>query len=228
MRIIRVKNNTESTKTWVNVEYSPGQIYQIPASQAVVDAHARNDIFLDAITHGEALIGDADTWLVGTSEQIAWLHGDCLDITSLPDPAPFAQPVYRTKRNATASTIEVAAGNTETIDFEMEEERYISGGTMIVKNAEFGDYISAEVRDIDGVIPEAYRSSLCENWPIVAKYIEKEFIEANSGDMTCHRVCTYPLNAKITPGLYLRVTYTAVNSGVTRLLAVNYNLTKKL
>ena len=39
---------------------------------------------------------------------------------------------------------------------------------------------------------------------------------------------TYTLTAKIPAGIYLCVHYYAVNSGYDRVLAINYDLTKKL
>jgi hypothetical protein len=155
-------------------------------------------------------------------------------ITSQPDPAPFALPTFRTKRNATASHITVASNSDEEIQFLLTSERYVSGGDLIVENAEFGDYITAEVEDIDGVIPEAYRAALCEAWPVVSSYIEKEYVRVatpgsvQAGSVTTHSINTYPLNAKITAGLYLCIHYYAVNSGLSRRLVVNYHLTKKL
>jgi hypothetical protein len=157
-----------------------------------------------------------------------------VNIVSAPEPEPFAIPSYRTKRNATASIVTIEPSNTQTIDFKLTAERYVSGGCLVIENAEFGDYCTAEVIDIDGVIPEIYRSTMCENYPTVAMYIEKEFIKVKTpgtvtaGSITQHEIDTYPLHAKITPGLYLRVTYTAVNSGLNRRAVVNYHLTKKL
>jgi hypothetical protein len=148
-------------------------------------------------------------------------------VHEMPDPAPFARPTFRTKRAAVSAPVSVEPNDTETIDYVLAAERYVSGGTLIVENAVFGDYITAEVCDPNGYIPEAYRPSLCENWPVVALYIEKEFVEVG-GTITVHRINTYPLNAKITAGLVLRLTYHAVNSGTARRACVNYNLSKKL
>jgi hypothetical protein len=147
---------------------------------------------------------------------------------------PFAQPTFRTKRNATGDIITVAPGADEEVQFMLASERYVSGGSLVIENAEFGDYVVAEVEDVDGVIPAPYRAALCENWPVVATYIEKEYIEVSTpgsvqtGAITVHKIQTAPLNAKITAGLYLCIHYYSVNSGLNRKLAVNYHLTKKL
>jgi hypothetical protein len=150
-----------------------------------------------------------------------------VEVTSLPEPQPFAVPTYRTKRNCT-EIVTIAAGEAENIEHLLIEERYVTGGTLIVEGATFGDYVTASIIDKDGVIPEAYRAAICEDWPTVATYIEKTFVEVEDGTTTRHRIDTYPLNAKITQGLYLRLTYNATSDGVARKAAVNYYLSKKL
>jgi hypothetical protein len=150
-----------------------------------------------------------------------------VQVSEMPDPKPFAAPDYRTKLDGTPSITNIPAGQTVALDYVLPEERYVSGGTLIVKNAEFGDYVTAEIRDVLGVIPAPYRAAICENWPVVATYIVKEWVEA-IGQTSVHQVDTYPLNAKINQGLVLRLTYTAANAGSTREAVVNYNLTKKL
>jgi hypothetical protein len=110
----------------------------------------------------------------------------------------------------------------------------VSGGDLVIENAELGDYIVAQVEDLDGVIPSAYRAALCEAWPIVAKYINKSWVlvttpgTIQAGAITSHSIDTYPLNAKITAGLYLCIEYHAVSTGLTRRVGAAYHLTKKL
>lgn len=155
-------------------------------------------------------------------------------VQSQSEPQPFAQPTYRTKRNATTDLVSIALNTNEVLDFVMAAERYVSGGCLHIENAELGDYVTAEVYDKDGVIPSPYRTAVCESWPTVGKYIEKEFIKVatpgriQAGTISNHEIDTYPLNAKITAGLYLRVTYFAVNVGLTRRCGITYHLTKKL
>jgi hypothetical protein len=155
-------------------------------------------------------------------------------VTTMPDPAPFALPLYRTKRNAVDNLVSIQPGEFGDIDFKMLAERYVSGGAIIIENAELGDYVVATVEDVDGLIPLAYRAALCEDYPHVAAYIVKEFVHATNpgtiqaGGISVHEIDTSPLNAKITAGLYLCVEYHAVASGLTRRVGVNYRLTKKL
>jgi len=139
---------------------------------------------------------------------------------------PFAAPTHRTKRDA-SEWVDCDANATTIIDYQLTEERYVSGGEIIYKDAKKGDYITAEVHDADYVIPEAYRAALCEDHPIVAKYIIKKQLKPCSG-YDSFEINTYPLNARITAGLYLRVSYVASSESGTREVAVNYMLTKKL
>jgi len=54
---------------------------------------------------------------------------------------PFAEPTYRTKRNATSTLASISPNTTQTIDFHLTEERYINGGVVIIENAILGDII---------------------------------------------------------------------------------------
>lgn len=149
-------------------------------------------------------------------------------ISSQPEPLPFAQPTYRTKRDATPEWQVCLESTIAVEDLILTEERYISGGRLIFHNTKEGDYITAEVRDSDpGVIPSQYRNVLCEDYPIVAKYVVKKWLKPVDGydDII---IDTYPLNAKISSGLILRISFHASDIAGERKFAVNYHLTKKL
>jgi hypothetical protein len=146
---------------------------------------------------------------------------------------PFAIPTHRTKRNAvtgpeiTGATKCLKNASTE-IKMKLTQELFASGGCLIIKNADFGDYVTAEVEDHDSIIPAAYRPALCEAWPLVSSYIEKEYIEYKGDLYTIHKLDTKPLAAKISSNLYLCLHYFAINTGIDREVLVNYSLSKKL
>lgn len=150
--------------------------------------------------------------------------------------APFAEPLYRTKMDATSEVVTIAVTNNPEVpyieavtDFLLTEEYYVSGGELGATNVQMGDYITAEVHDRDGVIPAPYRVALCENWPTVAKYIKKNWMILKTVSTNASiKIDTRPLTAKVTAGLYLRVTYYAKNTGSNRQIVMNYDLTKKL
>lgn len=148
-----------------------------------------------------------------------------VDITSQP---PFAEPLYRTKRSRTAALSVIPAGQSAAIDFMLTKDLYISGGCVVATGAQIGDYVTAEVYDKNSVIPAPYRAVLCESWPSVARYIDGEWVQANPSGVTVHDINTYPLNAKLTAGLWLRLTYFASATGSDRTVGVNYYLTQKL
>ena len=197
-------------------------------SSAEQSSFAASDVLLADIANSLAVINDGLADVSGVSAQIKYLEGSTVEVTKVPESLPFSQPTYRTKRNATSAPVSCAINASTNVDFQLTSELYVSGGKIIVENAEFGDYVTASVYDVDSVIPEAYRAALCEAWPVVGDYIIKEFIDTSSGAVASHEVNTYPLNAKLSAGLYLRITYHAINAGSARNVAVNYFLTKKL
>lgn len=144
---------------------------------------------------------------------------------SIKETPPFAKPDFRTKRNATAGWVNCEPGTTSNIDHVLQEDLYVCGGELIVDNAKKGDFVSAEVFDYFSGIPQEYRSTLCENWPTVAKYIIKQWVQPGTSTIVIN---TYPLNARVTAGLSLRVTYNTSQESGTRSVAVNYYLAKKL
>ena len=148
-----------------------------------------------------------------------------VEVVTTTQPPPFAKPDFRTKRDGAQTWITVTANDNQDSDYYLTAERYVSGGECLVVNAELGDWISAEVVDKDGVIPEIYRPIIAEDYPTINKYV----IRANvmPGDNK-YVLDTYPLNAKITPGLYLRITYHASSEVGNRQFIANYYLTEKL
>lgn len=222
MRIVIIKNNQATLDTYCGQDIASVGTYQIQndieLSRFSIDEKVNLHIWNEFITINDG-INDL-TPLEGDR----WLKGNYLEITTQPDPMPFAQPLYRTKRNSTPDIVTVQPNSSNVVDFLITEELYVSGGRLIVVGAQMGDYITAEVNDKDGNIPEAYRSTLCEDWPTVNKYIVKEWVDPTANN----EVNTYPLNAKIPAGVYLRVTYFACADGSDRKVAMNYYLTKKL
>lgn len=148
-----------------------------------------------------------------------------VEVQKLPDPPPFAVPSYRTKWDASSDIQEVIEDSTADVDLLLTEERYCHGGEIIFEGAQLGDWIEASIYDDNGVIPQAYRAAVCENWPLVANYIKRYNLRSGSG---ARELNTYPLNAKITMGLILRVRIHTCSIPGTRKIGTNYFLTKKL
>jgi len=148
-------------------------------------------------------------------------------ITEVVEAKPFAEPTHRTRRNAIPALVTCAKDSATNVDFTLPEELYATGGSIIIKNSEMGDWIEAEIVDTLGIIPEPYRAALCEDYPIVANYVLKHYIAATD-IIVKEEIETYPLNAKISQGLALRIIYHAVDSGIDRVVAVNYHLSRKL
>lgn len=137
----------------------------------------------------------------------------------------FADPDYRTKWDGAPAIVDVPAGQAAPLDFQLSEERYISGGMAIVKNAELGDWVEGMIYDKDNVIPEPYRAATCEGHPVVNKYVLKMYINPLKGE---GEIDTNPLSAKVSAGLYVRLIYHAINEGQTRKVVMNLKMSKKL
>lgn len=222
-----IKNVDSVSHTYCGQEIAVDGEYEIQYFE--IEAWANNSNLIVDIANGIVVVNNGTSDITDTNSAIIFLKDQLPIETHIIEQPPFAQPTYRTKRNATTDLITIQVGESENVDFVLTEERYVSGGFVLVENSQFGDYATAQIIDINGTIPEAYRSTLCENWPTVATYIEKEWIiPCMSGGIAKHEINTYPLNAKITAGLCLRITYYATNSGNDRRVAVNYYLTKKI
>jgi hypothetical protein len=205
----------------------------VPASSELIvdpvmyEIMARSNDIVLALSNGDLVYNDGTNNL-GLSDAVDHIKGYLPKQVAISEQPPFAKPDYRTKRDRTPSIVTVAPSSQEIIDFQLTEERYASGGSIIFDGAEIGDWVEAQIHDTNSVIPAPYRSAevgLCENWPIVASYILGQWVPKGSGML---EINTYPLNAKITAGLFLRVIYHAANTGSNRQIGVNYHLTKKL
>ena len=223
---MRVKNTKETSDVWCGQTLVPYQEYDLQPTE--IPTWQSSDKVIADLSSGALLIGTASGYKSTPAQAVSFLLETALEITKQPDPSPFATPTYRTKLNATAEVLTCEPGSTAEVLFQMTTERYASGGTLLVKNPEFGDYIYAEVEDENGIIPAPYRAALCEAHPVVAMYIEKQWVEIDGSGYTIQKIDTRPLTAKISAGLFLSLHYVAVNEGVARQVLVNYALAKKL
>lgn len=235
-----IKNEQSQSDVYLGQLIASGAYYQIPPEDDI--AFSNNSKVLQHIAESKLVVAKSSDELndiSDISEAINFLKNltpQQVKVISQSESEPFAKPSFRTKRNATSSKVTCSVSGTQVIDFDLTEERYVVGGGLLVVNPEPGDYLTAEIMDNVSSIPDipypgvsgmTYRDVLCEDWPMVARYIEKEWVPAISNKIY-HEINTYPLNARITANLDLRVTYHATNVGVDRDIYVNYNLSKKL
>jgi hypothetical protein len=226
---MRIKNNTGASKVWVGQTIEPGAYYTIQAIE--LPAWRASDIVLADIASADLVVNDGFADLT-ESNGLKYFLGSTVEVSRLPQPQPFAEPIYRTKHNKKNGATVIPNGNAVAIDYVLTEELYVSGGTIVVKNPQYGDWISAQVYDSLGVIPEAIRAQVCENWPVVSDYILGQYLELYDSNSIWFKqgVDTRPLVAKVSAGLSLRLTYHAANvSGAAdREVLVNYFLNRKL
>lgn len=106
-----------------------------------------------------------------------------------------------------------ATKNTTTnFDFKVTKDMcYCSGGEIIVKDAEHGDYIKIEVIDKDNVL--GYGANT-----VLQVYLEKWHVDYHGKN-----VLEVPYAGKIPNGVYLRLKYTSMSSTTDVKVAVNYS-----
>lgn len=219
---MQLKNNDSIAHVWGGLSLNASATADIDRLWSM--SLSGDSQFLSDLAANKAQVLDGAT-VLNLSDAIGYISGTNVK-ADIVKTTPFAEPTYRTCRDKTPDLETLEQGEIKTIDFQITAERYLNGGSIVYKNAQIGDWISAEVYDKDGVIPAPYRAALCEAWPMVAKYIIGQWVNPGEGAI---EVNTYPLNAKLSAGLYLRVTYYAAGAGLlSRSVGVNYFLTKKL
>lgn len=107
----------------------------------------------------------------------------------------------------------VATKNTTTnIDFKIDkDDLYCSGGEIIVKDAEHGDYIEIQILDIDNIL--GYGANT-----VLQTYLKKWYI-----DYRGKNTLEVPYAGYIYKNLYLRLKYTSVGTTYDVKVAVNYS-----
>lgn len=104
-----------------------------------------------------------------------------------------------------------AANSTTTSDYQMPEDRMITGAQMICESSTFGDYVVCQVVDKDGLYYPAgtVLSQFLSNWYVCT-------------DSQRSEVTQIPYPAKILQGLYVRIMYTSTALLTTHRVAINY------
>lgn len=111
--------------------------------------------------------------------------------------------------------IGTATKNTTTnLDFKITgSKEYIQGGQLLYQNAAWGDYITAQVVDVDNVLGQGAGTVLNE-------YIKKRYVCPS----LCQAELEVPYAGKIPQNCYLRIKYTSVGTSTDVDVAVNYSL----
>jgi hypothetical protein len=114
-----------------------------------------------------------------------------------------------------AGPLSVTAGQSNYATLLMTEDVYIDGGMIYAENGKVGDWIKAEVIDIDNIFGFGANT-------VLYTYIEKWFIIPN--DKTTIQT---PYSGKINAGLYLKITYTSTGTSDVTIFG-NYRLHRRL
>lgn len=119
---------------------------------------------------------------------------------------------FNYSENGTTGT---ATKNTTTnIDFKVTYAKgYINGGIIHYQNAFWGDYIEAQVIDIDNVLGGGVNT-------VLKHYIKKRYLHPNENNS----LINLPYAGLIPEDVYLRVIYHSVGTSTDINLAINYFL----
>lgn len=114
--------------------------------------------------------------------------------------------------NAQGILATVIAGSVQNIDYQVSGDQLITGAYVLVQNGSFGDHVSFQVVDTQGLYapPGTMLNQFVSNW----------YIQSDS-ELQADFEINYP--AKILSGLTLRLIYTSVGSNNPS-VAINYLL----
>ena len=116
-------------------------------------------------------------------------------------------------------------GSVVTLDYRVDPTRfpigaYTNGGDILTQNSSFGDWLSAEVIDLNNVM--GYGTGT-----ILETYIYKRYLEVPiNTSATAIMELETPYVGLVPPGCYLRITYYSTSSSTNVGVAINYDLHK--
>ena len=119
------------------------------------------------------------------------------------------------------------AGTSTNIDLKLTDDHLITGIQLIVENANFGDTVTMQVVDNDGVLPTVYgpywtaeQPVLYPNYPVLRQFATNWGLSSDV-QVKFDEGQLYP--AKIIAGLYIRIIYTSTGTSNVNVIA-NYRL----
>ncbi len=122
---------------------------------------------------------------------------------------------------ANAVSVEVAAGQTGSVDFKIENysgenftSKYLNGAEIYCSNASVGDWAEAQIVDVDNIL--GYGANT-----VLKSYVKKMFIFPN-----VRQVITASAPGQIPVGLYIRIVYHSTGA-TSPVLYVNYDIELK-
>lgn len=186
MPVKEIKNDSGVQKTYAGQQILNQATYIISPTEELAFA-SDTSLIADVAT------GDVDVYKDGVLlspllglQYIQNVLPPAITPTALPDPASF-----RFRGDTTPWTI-CAPGQTN-LEITLDEERYVDGGTVVVKDANPGDYCTFQV-----VHPQA---------GVVEQFVNKWFVIPGTGKMD---IQVY--RARVPAGLKIRIVYNNVGS----------------
>jgi hypothetical protein len=113
--------------------------------------------------------------------------------------------------------LNLTAGQTHNIDYKLLDDKLLTGASVLVKNANFGDKFHLQVVDVDNILGYGAGAVLLQtitDWGVAEDKQDQGSLEVG-----------YP--AKVITGLYLRMIYVSTGQ-VNPSVIINYHLHKVL
>lgn len=186
MAVKEIKNVSGSTQTYAGQQLADQETYSISAAEEL--AFASDTALIGDIASGEVEVYK-DSVLLTTAVGLQYIQNvlpPTVTATALPDPGSF-----RFRGDTTPWT--TCSPGTTNLELVITEERYIDGGTVVVKDANPGDYCTFQI-----VHPVA---------GVVEQFVNKWFVIPGTGKMD---IQVY--RAKVPAGLTIRVVYNNVGA----------------
>ena len=200
--MIKVKNKKELADIWCGMTVEPETYYELETFE--LHRWQNDSKVLTDIASGNLLLNNGTIDILDIATAINALKGiinnpvDSLGIPLVKN-FPFSDASGFRFRGASFSGVGVA-GNTTDIDYLIPAERWINGGSLLLKNHTFGDYYTFQVVDKDNIM--GYGVGVVLDEFIDCYYVDDEHSSQQQ------LMLAYP--AKLYAGLYLRLKYTSV------------------
>jgi len=226
MRIIKIKNNTVSTRTYSGQDILAGEYHQIQDEAELVSfltTTLLSDINTDINDPALIIVNDGVADLNYTQGQNWLLDLQEKSVVSKPS-NEFSMQMNAvsttcTKDSTTSMDLKIENYGSETYTY-----KYIWGGMIFGKDMQYGDYAVFQIVDKDGfgVYAGWYDQATFDamgNEYVVKEYVKKSYVDPNKRmEFESEAPGAVPI------GLYLRCKYTATDAGVDRTIFVNYDL----
>jgi hypothetical protein len=235
-KLKNISGETQDIRKYWNID----EEYLIPDNLRV--AYANDNNIISAITNNILQVGDGVTYLTDVATQIQYLLSILpKDVIITNEPRIEYTSRYFAKGDAvmvdcpanTTTNIDLLVNNKTAESAILENEsytsKYLRGGEVFGTNIQVGDNCKFQVIDKDGwlvatgqMTQQMFDSLKVDGGIVLKEYYYKRYIYPNDKN-----VLKSETPGQIPVGVYLRAKYTAIDSGETRKIVINYDIENK-